>query len=113
MHDNFDLFCFKNIGFLILSLNSNSIDLFLLMLGLHCNGFLLISAINVFICVFVMQKMGLWTILEGFLLLANAMAILNEDRFLAPREFMKLNQENRKLARGCERWECSVQKISG
>ncbi|MBA0751319.1 hypothetical protein Gogos_000250 [Gossypium gossypioides] len=30
-------------------------------------------------------KMGLWTILEGFLLLANAMAILNEDRFLAPR----------------------------
>ncbi|MBA0782444.1 hypothetical protein Gotri_000327 [Gossypium trilobum] len=53
--------------------------------GLHCNGFLLISAINVFICVFVMQKMGLWTILEGFLLLANAMAILNEDRFLAPR----------------------------
>ncbi|PPD98745.1 hypothetical protein GOBAR_AA40280 [Gossypium barbadense] len=55
------------------------------MLGLHCNGFLLISAINVFICVFVMQKMGLWTILEGFLLLANAMAILNEDRFLAPR----------------------------
>ncbi|MBA0667133.1 hypothetical protein Goklo_000257 [Gossypium klotzschianum] len=32
-----------------------------------------------------MQKMGLWTILEGFLLLAMAMAILNEDRFLAPR----------------------------
>ncbi|KAH1030549.1 hypothetical protein J1N35_042723 [Gossypium stocksii] len=31
------------------------------------------------------KKMGLWTILEGFLLLANAMAILNEDRFLAPR----------------------------
>ncbi|TYH89988.1 hypothetical protein ES332_A13G020400v1 [Gossypium tomentosum] len=30
-------------------------------------------------------KMGLWSILEGFLLLANAMAILNEDRFLAPR----------------------------
>ncbi|OMO76297.1 Yos1-like protein [Corchorus olitorius] len=29
--------------------------------------------------------MGLWTILEGFLLLANALAILNEDRFLAPR----------------------------
>ncbi|XVE52571.1 hypothetical protein DITRI_Ditri02bG0132200 [Diplodiscus trichospermus] len=29
--------------------------------------------------------MGLWTILEGFLLLANAFAILNEDRFLAPR----------------------------
>lgn len=29
--------------------------------------------------------MGLWTLLEGFLLLANAFAILNEDRFLAPR----------------------------
>ncbi|KAM6555134.1 hypothetical protein CsatB_015896 [Cannabis sativa] len=29
--------------------------------------------------------MGLWTILEGFLLIANALAILNEDRFLAPK----------------------------
>lgn len=29
--------------------------------------------------------MGFWTLLEGFLLLANALAILNEDRFLAPR----------------------------
>lgn len=29
--------------------------------------------------------MGLWTLLEGFLLLANALAILNEDRFLARR----------------------------
>ncbi|XP_072975790.1 uncharacterized protein [Typha angustifolia] len=29
--------------------------------------------------------MGLWTLLEGILLLANALAILNEDRFLAPR----------------------------
>jgi hypothetical protein len=29
--------------------------------------------------------LGLWTLLEGFLLLANALAILNEDRFLAPR----------------------------
>lgn len=29
--------------------------------------------------------MGLWTLLEGFLLLANAFAILNEERFLAPR----------------------------
>ncbi|KAH1030550.1 hypothetical protein J1N35_042724 [Gossypium stocksii] len=28
-------------------------------------------------------------------------------------EFMKLNPENRKLARGCERWESSVKKISG
>lgn len=31
------------------------------------------------------QGMGLWTLLEGCLLLANALAILNEDRFLAPR----------------------------
>jgi hypothetical protein len=29
--------------------------------------------------------MGLWTLLEGLLLLANALAILNEDRFLAKR----------------------------
>ncbi|GAA0187562.1 hypothetical protein Leryth_009802 [Lithospermum erythrorhizon] len=29
--------------------------------------------------------MGLWTLLEGCLLLANSLAILNEDRFLAPR----------------------------
>ncbi|XP_073285244.1 protein transport protein yos1-like isoform X2 [Primulina huaijiensis] len=29
--------------------------------------------------------MGLWMLLEGCLLLANALAILNEDRFLAPR----------------------------
>lgn len=31
------------------------------------------------------RKMGLWTLLEGCLLLANALAILNEDRFLSPR----------------------------
>ncbi|CAN4120054.1 unnamed protein product [Withania somnifera] len=29
--------------------------------------------------------MGLWTLLHGFLLIANALAILNEDRFLTPR----------------------------
>jgi hypothetical protein len=29
--------------------------------------------------------MGLWMLLEGFLLLANSLAILNEDRFLGPR----------------------------
>ncbi|CAL1410892.1 unnamed protein product [Linum trigynum] len=29
--------------------------------------------------------MGFWTFMEGLLLLANAMAILNEDIFLAPR----------------------------
>lgn len=32
-----------------------------------------------------MQGMGLWTLLEGLLLFANALAILNEDRFLTPR----------------------------
>ncbi|XP_027335346.1 protein transport protein yos1-like isoform X1 [Abrus precatorius] len=31
------------------------------------------------------DSMGFWTLLEGFLLFANALAILNEDRFLAPR----------------------------
>ncbi|OEL28893.1 Synaptotagmin-5 [Dichanthelium oligosanthes] len=36
-------------------------------------------------CSFELEGMGLWTLLEGFLLLANALAILNEDRFLAPR----------------------------
>ncbi|KAK6245009.1 hypothetical protein QUC31_011418 [Theobroma cacao] len=30
-------------------------------------------------------KMGFWTLLEGLLLFANALAILNEDRFLARR----------------------------
>ncbi|CAM8886881.1 unnamed protein product [Rhodiola kirilowii] len=29
--------------------------------------------------------MGFWTLLEGCLLLANALAIFNEDRFLTPR----------------------------
>lgn len=29
--------------------------------------------------------MGFWKLFEGFLLLANALAILNEDRFLVPR----------------------------
>ncbi|XVF55146.1 hypothetical protein PTKIN_Ptkin06aG0012800 [Pterospermum kingtungense] len=29
--------------------------------------------------------MGFWTFLEGLLLFANALAILNEDRFLGPR----------------------------
>uniref|UniRef100_A0A0D9WH70 Yos1-like protein n=1 Tax=Leersia perrieri TaxID=77586 RepID=A0A0D9WH70_9ORYZ len=30
-------------------------------------------------------NMGLLTFLEGFLLIANALAILNEDRFLSPK----------------------------
>ncbi|KAL9991969.1 hypothetical protein Hdeb2414_s1248g00995581 [Helianthus debilis subsp. tardiflorus] len=34
---------------------------------------------------YMIQNMGLWTLLEGCLLIANALAILNEDRFLAPR----------------------------
>ncbi|XP_059666360.1 uncharacterized protein LOC132312120 [Cornus florida] len=29
--------------------------------------------------------MGFWTLVEGCLLIANALAILNEDRFLTPR----------------------------
>ncbi|KAK7287462.1 hypothetical protein RIF29_00741 [Crotalaria pallida] len=29
--------------------------------------------------------MGFWTLLEGLLLFANGLAILNEQRFLAPR----------------------------
>ncbi|KAL7001575.1 hypothetical protein U1Q18_002728, partial [Sarracenia purpurea var. burkii] len=32
-----------------------------------------------------MQGMGFWTLLEGCLLLANALAILNDERFLVPR----------------------------
>lgn len=32
-----------------------------------------------------MQVMGFWTLIEGCLLLANAFAILNEERFLVPR----------------------------
>ncbi|KAJ4834745.1 hypothetical protein Tsubulata_012578 [Turnera subulata] len=31
------------------------------------------------------MEMGFWTVLEAFLLFANAFAILNEERFLAPR----------------------------
>ncbi|CAN0926412.1 Protein transport protein yos1 [Linum grandiflorum] len=30
-------------------------------------------------------QMGFWTLMEGLLMMANAMAILNEDRFLGPR----------------------------
>ncbi|MBA0814784.1 hypothetical protein Gohar_020590 [Gossypium harknessii] len=31
--------------------------------------------------------MGFWTLVEGLLLFANALAILNEDRFLGPRRW--------------------------
>ncbi|KAL9991967.1 hypothetical protein Hdeb2414_s1248g00995561 [Helianthus debilis subsp. tardiflorus] len=34
---------------------------------------------------YIIQNMGLWTLLEGCLLIANALAILDEDGFLAPR----------------------------
>ncbi|KAL4576214.1 hypothetical protein LXL04_012305 [Taraxacum kok-saghyz] len=34
---------------------------------------------------YAIQVMGLWTLLEGCLLMANALAVLNEDRFLSPR----------------------------
>ncbi|MQL68321.1 hypothetical protein Taro_000653 [Colocasia esculenta] len=33
----------------------------------------------------VFPQMGLWTLLAGLVLLANGFALLNEDRFLAPR----------------------------
>ncbi|KAH7858055.1 hypothetical protein Vadar_019537 [Vaccinium darrowii] len=36
-------------------------------------------------CVIPASGMGFWTLLEGCLLLANAFAILNEERFLVPR----------------------------
>ncbi|KAG7585731.1 Yos1-like [Arabidopsis thaliana x Arabidopsis arenosa] len=34
------------------------------------------------------EIMGFWTLMEGLLLFANALAILNEDRFLAPKGWM-------------------------
>ncbi|KAL1542114.1 immediate early response 3-interacting protein 1-like [Salvia divinorum] len=47
-------------------------------------------------------EMGLWTLLEGFLLLANSLAILNEDRFLAPRgwSFQEYSGIKRKSFKG-------------
>ncbi|KAL5581213.1 hypothetical protein UlMin_013655 [Ulmus minor] len=46
--------------------------------------------------------MGLWTLLEGLLLLANALAILNEDRFLAPRgwSFFEFSRGKTKSLKG-------------
>ncbi|KAK9213447.1 hypothetical protein WN943_002835 [Citrus x changshan-huyou] len=44
-----------------------------------------LRSLNLEILSDVVGEMGLWTLLEGFLLLANALAIINEDRFLAPR----------------------------
>jgi hypothetical protein len=32
--------------------------------------------------------MSLWVFLEALLMLTNAIAILNEDRFLVPREYL-------------------------
>ncbi|CAA2987564.1 immediate early response 3-interacting 1-like, partial [Olea europaea subsp. europaea] len=47
-------------------------------------------------------EMGLWTLLEGCLLLANALAILNEDRVLAPRgwSFQEYSGVRRKSLKG-------------
>lgn len=35
-------------------------------------------------CLNFVQKMGFWTLVEGLLLFSNALAILNEVRFLGP-----------------------------
>lgn len=40
--------------------------------------------------------MGFWTLLEGFLLFANALAVLNEDRFLAPRGWTLVEIQGRR-----------------
>ncbi|VVB05619.1 unnamed protein product [Arabis nemorensis] len=42
--------------------------------------------------------MGFWTLMKGLLLFANALAILNEDRFLSPRGWTlaELHQTGRK-----------------
>ncbi|XP_056861819.1 protein transport protein yos1-like [Raphanus sativus] len=37
------------------------------------------------VCFTERETMGFWTLMEGLLLFANALAILNEDRFLAPK----------------------------
>ncbi|CAJ1949120.1 unnamed protein product [Sphenostylis stenocarpa] len=42
-------------------------------------------AYEIWLFFFWLMKMGFWTFLEGILLFANALAILNEERFLAPR----------------------------
>ncbi|KAL2558079.1 immediate early response 3-interacting protein 1-like [Forsythia ovata] len=51
---------------------------------------------------YMMQEMGLWTLLEGCLLLANTLAILNEDRLLAPRgwSFQEFSGVKRKSFKG-------------
>ncbi|KAL2555692.1 immediate early response 3-interacting protein 1-like [Forsythia ovata] len=48
------------------------------------------------------REMGLWTLLEGCLLLANTLAILNEDRVLAPRgwSFQEYSGVRRKSLKG-------------
>jgi hypothetical protein len=44
------------------------------------------------------KRMGFWTLLKGLLLFANALAILNEDRFLVPRGWTlgELHQTDRR-----------------
>jgi hypothetical protein len=47
---------------------------------------------------FLTKRMGFWTLLKGLLLFANALAILNEDRFLVPRGWTlgELHQTDRR-----------------
>ncbi|KAK9920494.1 hypothetical protein M0R45_029049 [Rubus argutus] len=46
--------------------------------------------------------MGLWTLIQGMLLFANGLAILNEDRFLAPRGWtlQEVQRGNRSTIKG-------------
>ncbi|KAG2241892.1 hypothetical protein Bca52824_096264 [Brassica carinata] len=46
--------------------------------------------------------MGFWTLMEGLLLFANALAILNEDRFLAPKEKNSLKGQIVGLIHACQ-----------
>ncbi|XP_050380794.1 protein transport protein yos1-like [Argentina anserina] len=46
--------------------------------------------------------MGLWTFIQGMLLVANGLAILNEDRFLGPRGWtmLEVQRGNRSTMKG-------------
>ncbi|XP_004302674.1 PREDICTED: protein transport protein yos1-like [Fragaria vesca subsp. vesca] len=46
--------------------------------------------------------MGLWTLIQGMLLFANGLAILNEDRFLGPRGWtmLEVQRGNRSTMKG-------------
>ncbi|RDY00631.1 hypothetical protein CR513_16169, partial [Mucuna pruriens] len=62
---------------------------------------------------FASQKMGFWTFLEGFLLFANALAILNEDRFLAPRGWTlaEMTGQRRNSLKGQKKQKPNKQKV--